>query len=74
MRTPSDATAPVNRAEQAREVALGKALAPQGCDQEVRKRTLVASHKVHEEVSKPEIRNDFEPCDVQVSLPRRADE
>ena len=44
------------------------------CDQEVNERTYVAPHKVHEEVSKQEIRHHFEPCDVQVSLPRRADE
>jgi hypothetical protein len=44
------------------------------CDQEVNARTDVAPHKVHEEVSKKETRHHFEPCDVQVSLPRRADE
>ena len=44
------------------------------CDQEVSKRTLATLHKVCEEVSNKEIRNQFEPCDVQVSLPRRADE
>jgi hypothetical protein len=44
------------------------------CDQEVHKRTLVTPHKVCKEVSKKETRNHFEPCDVQVSLPRRADE
>jgi len=45
-----------------------------GCDQEVRKRTLAAPHKVREGVSKKETRNHFEPRDVRVSLPRRADE
>jgi hypothetical protein len=40
----------------------------------VNKRTKVAPHKVREEVSNKETRNHFEPCDVQVSLPRRADE
>jgi hypothetical protein len=45
-----------------------------GCDQEVSKRTLATSRKVCEEVSKKETRNHSEPCDVQVSLPRRADE
>ena len=44
------------------------------CDQEMSKRTLAASHKVREEASKKEARNHFEPCDVQVSLPRRVDE
>ena len=44
------------------------------CDQEMSKRTLAASQKVHEEVSKKETRNHCEPCDVQVSLPGRADE
>jgi hypothetical protein len=44
------------------------------CDQEVNERTYVAPHKVHEEVSKKETRNHFEPRDVRVSLPRRADE
>jgi len=44
------------------------------CDQEVHNRTLVTPHKVCEEVSKKETRNHFEPCDVQVSLPRRAEE
>ena len=44
------------------------------CDQEVNERANVAPRKVREEVSKREIRNHFEPCDVQVSLPRRADE
>ena len=38
------------------------------------KRTYVAPHKVHEEVSKKETRHHCEPCEVQVSLPRRADE
>ena len=37
-------------------------------------RTLVTLHKVCEEVSNKEIRNHFEPRDVRVSLPRRADE
>jgi hypothetical protein len=45
-----------------------------GCDQEVNNRTLVTPHKICEEVSLKETRNHFEPCDVQVSLPRRADE
>jgi hypothetical protein len=40
----------------------------------VSKRTLATSRKVCEEVSKKETRNHSEPCDVQVSLPRRADE
>jgi hypothetical protein len=40
----------------------------------VNERTYVAPHKVHEEVSKKETRNHFEPRDVRVSLPRRADE
>jgi hypothetical protein len=31
-------------------------------------------HKVGEEVSNKETRNQFEPRDVRVSLPRRADE
>jgi len=44
------------------------------CDQEVSKRTLATPHKVCEEVSNKETRNQLEPCDVQVSLPRRADE
>jgi hypothetical protein len=44
------------------------------CDQEVSKRTLATLHKVCEEVSKKERRNHFEPRDVRVSLPRRADE
>jgi hypothetical protein len=44
------------------------------CDQEVHKRTLVTPHKVGEKVSNKEIRNQFEPCNVQVSLPRRAAE
>jgi hypothetical protein len=44
------------------------------CDQEVSKRTLATLHKVYEEVSNKEIRNHFEPRDVRVSLPRRADE
>ena len=44
------------------------------CDQEVSKRTLATLHKVCEEVSNKEIRNHFEPRDVRVSLPRRADE
>ena len=44
------------------------------CDQEVNERTYVAPHKVREEVSKKETRNHFEPRDVRVSLPRRADE
>jgi hypothetical protein len=48
--------------------------APACCDQEVNERTDVAPHKVREEVSNKEIRNQFEPCDVQVSLPRRAAE
>ena len=52
-----------------------KKLRPLGrCDQEVNERTHVAPRKVREEVSKKEIRNHFEPCDVQVSLPRRAEE
>jgi len=45
-----------------------------GCDQEVNERTDVAPHKVREEVSKKEIRNPFEPRNVRVSLPRRAEE
>src|SRR6266487_5490618 len=45
-----------------------------GCDQEVRNRTLATPHKVCEEVSNKERRNHFEPRDVRVSLPRRADE
>jgi len=50
-------------------------LRPSGrCDQEVHNRTLVTPHKVCEEVSNKEIRNHFEPRDVRVSLPRRADE
>ena len=44
------------------------------CDQEVSKRTLATLQKVCEEVSKKETRNHFEPRDVRVSLPRRADE
>ena len=44
------------------------------CDQEVNERTYAAPHKVHEEVSKQETRHHFEPRDVRVSLPRRADE
>jgi len=44
------------------------------CDQEVRNRTLATPHKVCEEVSNKEMRNHFEPRDVRVSLPRRADE
>jgi hypothetical protein len=40
----------------------------------VHNRTLVTLHKVCEEVSNKEIRNHFEPRDVRVSLPRRADE
>src|SRR5574341_494497 len=44
------------------------------CDQEVSKRTLATRHKVCEEVSNKEMRDRFEPCDVQVSLPRRAAE
>jgi hypothetical protein len=47
---------------------------PGACDQEVNERTDVAPHKVHEEVSKQETRHHFEPRDVRVSLPRRADE
>ena len=47
---------------------------PAACDQEVNERTDVAPHKVHEEVSKKETRHHFEPRDVRVSLPRRADE
>jgi hypothetical protein len=47
---------------------------PGACDQEVSKRTLATLQKVCEEVSKKEIRNHFEPRDVRVSLPRRADE
>ncbi len=53
---------------------LIKPLALPGCDQEVRNRTLATPHKVCEEVSNKEIRNRFEPRDVRVSLPRRADE
>jgi len=44
------------------------------CDQEVRKRILAIPRKVCEEVSNKEIRNQFEPRDVRVSLPRRAEE
>ena len=44
------------------------------CDQEVHKRTLVTLHKIGKEVSNKETRNHFEPRDVRVSLPRRADE
>jgi len=54
-----------------------KVVTPSGypvCDQEVNERTYVAPHKVREEVSKKETRNHFEPRDVRVSLPRRADE
>ena len=50
------------------------ARSPAGCDQEVNKRTFATPHKVCEEVSKKETWNHFEPCDVQVSLPRRAEE
>jgi hypothetical protein len=46
---------------------------PGACDQEVSKRTLATLQKVCEEVSKKEIRHHFEPRDVRVSLPRRAD-
>ena len=38
------------------------------------KRTLVTPRKVYEEVSNKETRNHFEPRDVRVSLPRRAEE
>jgi hypothetical protein len=41
---------------------------------EVNERTHVAPHNAREEVPNKERRNQFEPCDVQVSLPRRADE
>jgi hypothetical protein len=34
----------------------------------------VTPHKICEKVSNKETRNQFEPCNVQVSLPRRADE
>jgi hypothetical protein len=44
------------------------------CDQEVSKRTLATPRKVCEEVSQKEMWNHCEPCDVQVSLPGRADE
>jgi hypothetical protein len=56
--------------------ALARASLPlsAACDQEVSKRTLATLQKVCEEVSKKETRNHFEPRDVRVSLPRRADE
>jgi hypothetical protein len=44
------------------------------CDQEVSKRTLATPQKVCEEVSHKETRNQCEPRNVRVSLPRRADE
>ena len=51
-----------------------KPLALAICDQEVNKRITVVPHKARKEVSKKETRNHFEPRDVRVSLPRRADE
>lgn len=50
-------------------------LCPSGrCDQEVSGRIPTVPHKIREEVSNKETRNQFEPDDVSVSLPRRADE